>query len=115
MPPPPSGAPSRSRRTPPARCAALVEQVLALRREALAGLAREAALAELVHAADRVAQERGGAAGGIAVVGRAQRLLERRFEAVEELVHPRLQALMLADQRIAGHHANHAGVLLGEG
>ena len=63
----------------------------------------------------RVAQQRAGAAGGIAVGSDAQRLLQGRLEAVEELVHARLQALVLADQRVAGHDAHHAGVLLGEG
>src|SRR5437588_12155669 len=88
----------------------LGQQILALHREALGRLAREAALAELVHAADGVAQDRGRAARGVAVLGDAQRLLERRLEAVEELVHARLQPLVLADQRIAGHHAHHARV-----
>ncbi|OGA41548.1 MAG: hypothetical protein A3G28_01425 [Betaproteobacteria bacterium RIFCSPLOWO2_12_FULL_68_19] len=67
-----------------------------------------------MQAADRVAQQRRGAAGGVAVRRHAQGLLEGGFEAVEELVHARLQPLVLADQRVAGHDAHHAGVLLGE-
>jgi uncharacterized membrane-anchored protein YhcB (DUF1043 family) len=33
---------------------------------------------------------------------------------VEELVHALLQALVLEHQRVAHHHARHAGVLLAE-
>ena len=68
-----------------------------------------------MQAADRVAQQRRSAPGGVAVGGHAQRLLQGGFEAVEELVHAHLQALVLAHQGVAGQHAHHAGVLLGEG
>jgi hypothetical protein len=78
------------------------------------GLLDEAALRVLVQAADRIAQERRRAAGGVAVGGDAQRLLQGRLEAVEELVHAHLQALVLAHQRVAGHDAHHAGILLRE-
>src|SRR5437879_12072562 len=108
----PTGAASRSRKTPVARSA--LKQEAALGVEALGGLLREAALGVLVQAADRVAQQRPGAACRIPILRGAQRLLERGLEAVEELVHPRLQPLVLADQRVAGHHAHHSWVLLGE-
>src|SRR5438270_47661 len=91
----PSGVPSKSRKIRRAPCAAenrdcpyfLGEQVFALGREALARLPREAAFRELVQAADRVAHHGAGAPVGVAIVGAPQRLLERRLEAVEELVH----------------------------
>jgi hypothetical protein len=91
------------------------QQVAALGGEAFGRLPGEAALRVLVQAADRVAQQRGGTSGSIAVGGDAQRLLQRGLEAVEELVHARLQTLVLPYQRIPGHDANHARVLLGEG
>ena len=36
-----------------------------------------------------------------------ERLAHRRLDAIVELVHPRLQALVLVDQRIADQHARH--------
>jgi hypothetical protein len=44
----------------------------------------------------------------------AQALAQLRFDAVEELVHARDQAFVLEHQRVAHHHARHAGVLLAE-
>ena len=49
-----------------------------------------------------------------ASAARRRRLAQLRFDAVEELVHARGQALVLEDQRIADHHARHARVLLAE-
>ena len=43
-----------------------------------------------------------------------QRLAQRGLDAVVELVDPRLQPLVLVDQRIADQHARHAGILLRE-
>src|SRR3954469_23077327 len=118
----PTGAPSRWRRIRAAPSAEnrdspyfLGEQVFALRREALAGFAGKAAFRVLVQAADRIAHHGAGAAVGVAVLGGAQRLLERRLKAVEELVHARLQPLVLTDQGVAGHDAHHARILFREG
>ena len=44
----------------------------------------------------------------------AQRLAQRRLDAVEELVHAGLQTLVLEDDGIAHHDAHHAGVALAE-
>src|SRR5205085_1516802 len=55
----------------------LREKIAPLRAEALARLFDEAAFGELVQAADAVAQERRGAARGIAVGRVSQRLLQR--------------------------------------
>ena len=45
---------------------------------------------------------------------RAQALAQRRFDALKELVHAHLQALMLQQQSIAHQHTHHAGVALCE-
>jgi hypothetical protein len=37
-------------------------------------------------------------------------LLNRRFDALEQLIHALLQALVLVDQRIADQHSCHAAV-----
>jgi hypothetical protein len=55
-----------------------------------------------------------GVAEPLASAAGAQALAQLRFHAVEELVHARDQALVLEHQRVADHHARHAGVLLAE-
>src|SRR3954469_25257212 len=110
---PPNGGPCGLNAIRLARCA-LREQIATLGGEALARLPGEAAFRVLVQAADRIAEQRRSPARGVAVGSGAQRLLQGALEAVEELVHPRLQALVLADQRVAGHDAHHAWILLRE-
>src|SRR5690349_8783711 len=47
-------------------------------------------------------------------LGDAQRLAQRRFELVGELVDAHLQPLVLVDERVADQHARHPLVLLGK-
>ena len=68
--------------------------------------------------ADYRARNRGvGLRVAMPAVGRLrdpQRLAQRRFELVGQLVDPRLQPLVLVHQRLADQHAGHPRVLLGE-
>jgi len=43
-----------------------------------------------------------------------QHLAQAQFDAIEKLVHPLVQALVLEHQGIANHHASHARVLVGK-
>ena len=56
----------------------------------------------------------GGRPPGFMRRGEFERLFEGRFEALEKLVHARLQPLVLPDQRLAGQDAHHARVGFGK-